>query len=90
VAILLMLDRCESSGGFDAYARVLLDWYERGRDFIMVSDDSEAPAEHILLQAVKQVADPRLRRQIEDALTGSNEKRGSGENCSQEGGRTVS
>jgi hypothetical protein len=88
VAVLPMLDRCESSGGFDAYARVLLKWYERGRDFIAVSDESDAPVEHMLLQAVKQVADPGLRRQIEDALTGSNKKRDSGQSCSQEDGGT--
>ena len=88
LAVLPMLDRCESRSGFDAYARVLLNWYERGMDFITVSDESEASVEHMLLQAVKQVTDPELRRQIEDALTGSNKKRGSGESCGQEGGGT--
>jgi hypothetical protein len=34
-----------------------------------VTDEDEVPIEPMLLQALKDVADPRLRREIEAALT---------------------
>jgi hypothetical protein len=58
----------ERSEGFAAYARVLLNWYKNGRTWIHVTDESEAPVEPMLLHALKDVADPQLRRDIQEAL----------------------
>jgi hypothetical protein len=55
--------------GHEAYARVLLDWYTHGKFWISSSDDEDVSVETLLLDAVKTVADPELRRQIEEALT---------------------
>lgn len=53
--------------GFDAYARVLLDWYDHGKFWFRVLDE-EASVEGLLLEALKVVADSDLRRRIEEAL----------------------
>jgi hypothetical protein len=53
--------------GYEAYARVLLDWYTHGKFWINVSDD-EVSVESLLLEALKTVADSDLRRRIEEAL----------------------
>jgi hypothetical protein len=54
--------------GSEAYARVLLNWYKNGKHLISVSDKGEAYVETLLLQALTDVADPPLRRSIEEAL----------------------
>ena len=54
--------------GSEAYARVLLSWYKNGKHLISVSDEGEAYVETLLLHALTDVADPRLRRSIEEAL----------------------
>jgi hypothetical protein len=66
------------SEGLEAYARVLLNWYANGRDWISVTDENEAPTEPMLLQALKDVNDPQLRRQIEEALMIKPRKKASG------------
>jgi hypothetical protein len=55
--------------GHEAYARVLLDWYMHGKFWIDSSGDEELSIETLLLDALKTVADPELRGQIEEALT---------------------
>jgi heterodisulfide reductase subunit C len=56
------------SEGFEAYARVLLNWYKNGQFWIRVTDETEAPVEHMLLQALRDVSDPQLRRDIQETL----------------------
>ncbi|MGA3192650.1 MAG: hypothetical protein ABSD73_09100 [Candidatus Bathyarchaeia archaeon] len=56
------------SEGIEAYARVLLDWYKNEKQWIHVTDESEAPVEPMLLNALKKVADPQLRKEIQEAL----------------------
>lgn len=61
--------------GLEAYARVLLSWYKDGRQWIPVSDEGEAHVETLLLHALTDVADPKLRKSIEEALkTGSSKQ----------------
>ena len=54
--------------GFEAYARVLLNWYTSEKHWIHVTDENEAPVEPMLLHALKEVADPQLRKEIQEAL----------------------
>jgi hypothetical protein len=56
------------SEGLEAYARVLLNWYANGRKWIYVTEEEQTPVEPMLLHALKEVSDPQLRRQIEEAL----------------------
>lgn len=56
------------SQGLEAYARVLLSWYKNGKQWIPVSDEGEAHVETLLLNALKDVADPQLRREVQEAL----------------------
>ena len=53
--------------GFEAYARVLLDWYTHGKFWFHVAGE-ETSVEGLLLDALKMVADPDLRKRIEEAL----------------------
>ena len=53
--------------GFEAYARVLLDWYTHGKFWFHAAGD-ETSVEGLLLDALKMVADPDLRKRIEEAL----------------------
>jgi hypothetical protein len=53
--------------GFQAYARVLLDWYTHGKFWFHVAGE-ETSVEGLLLDALKMVADPNLRKRIEEAL----------------------
>jgi hypothetical protein len=64
-----MMQSVGKTEGFEAYARVLLDWYRNGKRWMSVTDEDKVPIEPMLLQALKDVADPRLRREIEAALT---------------------
>ncbi len=69
--------------GFEAYARVLLDWYTHEKFWFPVGED-EAPVEPLLLDSLKVVTDPELRRRIEEALVAQQrrcylEKRGAAE-----------
>jgi uncharacterized membrane-anchored protein YjiN (DUF445 family) len=62
---LMVKERTES---LEAYARVLLNWYKNGKTWIHVTDESEAAVEPMLLQVLKDVVDPQLRREIEETL----------------------
>jgi hypothetical protein len=53
---------------YEAYARVLLDWHTHGKFWIQGAED-EVSVESLLLEALKTVTDPDLRRRIEEALT---------------------
>jgi len=70
LTVLNMLKSVSSvrSGGFEDYARVLLDWYRAGERWVHVTDESEVAVDNMLLQALKDVADPELRREIREAL----------------------
>jgi hypothetical protein len=55
--------------GLEAYARVLLDWYTHGKFWFRVQgEEHEAPVEGQLLESLKLIADPDLRKLIEEAL----------------------
>lgn len=54
--------------GYEAYVRVLLDWYLHGKFWLNPSDDNEVSVESLLLEGLKIVVDVDLRRQIEEAL----------------------
>jgi hypothetical protein len=56
---------------FDAYARVLLDWLRKGVYSVFTANEAEASVGYMLLQALRQVADPGLRREVEEALKNS-------------------
>lgn len=56
------------SEGVEAYARVLLNWYKNKKYWIRAPDDNDASVETTLLQALKEVADPQLRKEIQEAL----------------------
>lgn len=64
-----MMQTMGKTEGFEAHARVLLDWCRNGKRWMSVTDEDEVPIEPMLLQALKDAADPRLRREIEAALT---------------------
>lgn len=53
--------------GFDAYARVLLDWYRHGKRFFNSAGEDHASVEGLLLEALKVVSDSGLLQRIEEA-----------------------
>ena len=57
--------------GFEAYARVLLDWFTHGKVWL----GGEVSVEGLLLEALKLVADAELRGRIEEALIAHQRKR---------------
>ena len=60
--------------GFEAYARVLLDWYTHEKFWFQVGE-AETSVETLLLDSLKVVNDPELRRRIEEALVAQQRKR---------------
>lgn len=68
--------------GSEAYARVLLNWYKNGKHLINVSDEGEAYVETLLLQALTNVADPQLRKEVQEALV-----KGPGEQAEEKDGK---
>ena len=56
------------SEGFEDYARVLLNWQSRGQYWVRVTAENEVSVEHLLLNALKEITDPQLRREIREAL----------------------
>jgi hypothetical protein len=69
--------------GFEAYARVLLEWYTKGKRFFRASGSERLSVEGLLLYALKDVGDSNLRGMIEEALAplphgGYVERRGAG------------
>ena len=69
ISTLNLLEAAAKKEGLKAYARVLLEWYRNGKLWMYVTDEDEAPIEPMLLEALKHVTDPKLRREIEAALT---------------------
>jgi len=63
------LENAGRAEGLEAYARVLLNWYKNGTWWTNVTDEDEAPIEPMLLSAMKEVPDPELRKEVEEALT---------------------
>jgi hypothetical protein len=63
------------SEGVEAYARVLLDWFEHGKYFVYGEGGDNVSIEWLLLNALKLVVDSELRRQIEEALIASQRQR---------------
>jgi hypothetical protein len=63
------LENAGKAEGIEAYARVLLNWYKKGTRWIMITDEEGTPIETMLLSALKDVPDPELRSQIEEAMT---------------------
>lgn len=59
---------------FEAYARVLLNWYKGGKYWVYVTDENEAPVELLLLEALKKVRNKALREEIEEVLKIKTEK----------------
>jgi hypothetical protein len=56
------------SEGVEAYARVLLNWYKNKKYWISAADENDVSVETTLLQVLKEVADPQLRKEIQEAL----------------------
>lgn len=54
--------------GFDAYARVLLQWYTHEKRYFNAAGEDQASVEGLLLEALKVVSDSELRQRIEEAL----------------------
>lgn len=76
MSVLNLMKATDKAEGFEAYVRVLLDWYRNGKLWMYVTDEDEAPIEPMLLEALKHVTDPELRREIEGALSKTQEKNG--------------
>jgi hypothetical protein len=55
-------------GGFEAYVQVLLNWHRTGVYWIDVTAENEVSVQHMLLNALKDVADPQLQKEIKEAL----------------------
>ncbi|MCS7115137.1 MAG: hypothetical protein N0A00_07070 [Candidatus Bathyarchaeota archaeon] len=62
-----VMDEAEAES-FEAYARVLLEWYKSGKRWVYVTDENEAPVGFLLLEALKKVRDKALREEIEETL----------------------
>ncbi len=54
--------------GYEAYARVLLDWFKHGKYWVEGPGEDDLSVKMLLLDAVKTVGDAELRGQIEEAL----------------------
>lgn len=54
--------------GQEAYVRVLLSWYRSGKPWIYVSDQGETSVEALLLNALTNISDPELRREVQETL----------------------
>jgi len=69
VSVLNWLRMAGKVEGLEAYTRVLLNWYTHGERWMHVTDEDQAPIEPMLLSALKEVSDPELRKEIEEALS---------------------
>ncbi|MDH7564813.1 MAG: hypothetical protein QHH24_08100 [Candidatus Bathyarchaeota archaeon] len=67
--ILNLMETVGKAEGFEAYVRVLLGWYRNGKLWMYITDEDEAPIEPMLLEALKLVANCKLRQEIEESLT---------------------
>ena len=75
VSLLGWMEMVGKAEVLESYVRVLLGWYRNGKLWMYVTDEDEAPIEPMLLQVLKHVMDPKLRREIEEALTKTQEKK---------------
>jgi len=75
MVVVNLMNKAEKAEGFEAYVRVLLEWYKNGKLWIDVTDEDEAPIEPMLLEALKLVANCNLRQEIEEALTKTAKKK---------------
>jgi hypothetical protein len=57
------------SESFDDYARVLINWYTNGKRFVKSAYDTEFSIATMLLQVLKDIADPLLRKEIVRAIS---------------------
>ena len=67
-SVLNLMETAGKAEGFEAYARVLLEWYRDGKLWMYITDEDEAPIEPMLLEALKRVTDCKLRQEIEEKL----------------------
>jgi len=74
VSLLSWMETVGKAEGLEAYVRVLLGWYKSEKLWMYVTDEDEEPIEPMLLEALKHVMDPKLRRETEEALTRTKEK----------------
>jgi hypothetical protein len=58
----------EGSGGFDAEARVLVDWLCKGKSFYRSVEGNEMNVQGRLLWLLPKVHDSVLRKEVEDTL----------------------
>jgi hypothetical protein len=56
------------SGGLEDYARVLLNWHRNGQYWVRITDENEVTVEHLLLNALKELPDEQLRKEIRESL----------------------
>ncbi len=80
------MDVCVESGllvfpeknieGFEAEARVLVDWLRKGRRFYRGEDGVEVNISGRLVELLLKVRDSELRHEMEDALKSSVSKQG--------------
>jgi len=75
MVVVNLMNKAEKAEGFEAYVRVLLEWYKNGKVWLDVTDEDEAPIEPMLLEALKLVANCNLRQEIEEALTKTAKKK---------------
>jgi hypothetical protein len=57
------------SEGFEDYARVLLNWHKKGQYWVRVTAENEVSVESLLLNALKEIPDEQLRKEIRENLT---------------------
>ena len=75
MVVVNLMNKAEKAEGFEAYVRVLLEWYKNGKVWLDVTDEDEAPIEPMLLEALKLVVNCNLRQEIEEALTKTAKKK---------------
>ena len=75
MVVVNLMNKAEKAEGFEAYVRVLLEWYKNGKVWLDVTDEDEEPIEPMLLEALKLVANCNLRQEIEEALTKTAKKK---------------
>ena len=57
--------------GLEAYTRVLLDWYTHEKFYVHGGSDEDRAVEARLVLALRNVQNPKLRQEIEEALVAS-------------------
>lgn len=75
ISVLNWMETAGKAEGFEAYMRVLLQRYRKGKLWMDVTDEDEAPIEPMLLEALKLVVNCKLRQEIEKALSKTSKKK---------------